>query len=189
MKWLPVPERAEVVRRALPPCRAAVLVDDRRDVAGIAACATPRRRRRRPDAVPGAAVVASPPLSVRPCGTAARCAERSAGEVVGQIARRERRAHRHHPATDIDADRRGNDRALGRNDRTDRRAHAPVDVRHHGHVMMNERQRRHVEELRLRRILERNTVDPRMNRRATLLNDLNHVKLPGRVVGAPGSLL
>ena len=41
----------------------------------------------------------------------------------------------------------------------------------------------------LRCVLERHAVDPGFDRRTALVNDVNHDTAPGRVVGAPGSLL
>ena len=48
---------------------------------------------------------------VRPCGTACSMRRAHRCEIVGQVARRERGAHGHHSAADIDPDRGRNDRA------------------------------------------------------------------------------
>jgi len=52
-----------------------------------------------------------------------------------------------HPAADVDADRRGHDRAQGGDDRADGGAHAEVRVGHQGQVRMDERHRRRPDRL------------------------------------------
>ena len=69
-----------------------------------------------------------------PCSTA----RSRAGEVVGG----ELGADGHHPAADVHADRRRDDRALGRDDRADGRALAQVRVGHQRQVRVDERHRR-----------------------------------------------
>jgi len=49
--------------------------------------------------------------------------------------------------------------------RTDGGAVADVHIGHHRHVLMNERQRRDVEQLTPRHVLDRHAVDPRLDRR------------------------
>ena len=63
-------------------------------------------------------------------------------ERIRQIVRRQRRAHRHHPAADIDADGGGNDRALGRDHGPHGGADAEVNVRHYGDMAVDEGQHR-----------------------------------------------
>ena len=94
------------------------------------------------------------------------------GEVVGQVACRERGAHRHHAAADVHAHRRRHDGGPGGDDRADGGALAQVHVRHHRHVVVNEGERGDVEELAARGVLHRHAGDPRLDRRVARLDDL-----------------
>ena len=99
-------------------------------------------------------------------------AEPQLGEAVRQVAGGERRAHRHHAAADVDADRRRHDRRPGGDDGADGGALAQVHVRHHGDVAMDERQRGDVEQLAARRVLDRHALDPGLDRRVARLDRL-----------------
>jgi|GEM_PF-6252464 len=76
-----------------------------------------------------------------------------------EVVLRERRADGDHAAADVDADGRGGDGALHRDDGPDRRALAVVDVGHDGETPCP-RQRGDVAELLLRRRLDRVDVGP-----------------------------
>ena len=66
------------------------------------------------------------------------------GQVVGQLAGIERQLPGHHPAADVDTDRGRNDCALGRDHRADGGAGAIMTIRHGGHMLVDDRQPRHV---------------------------------------------
>jgi hypothetical protein len=89
-------------------------------------------------------------------------------EVVGQVAGLEAGLDRHHAAADVDADRRGDDRAHGRDDAADRRAHAPVHVGHRGDPAVDEGHARDVLELAQRRVLDRHAAGPALDRHAAV---------------------
>ena len=74
---------------------------------------------------------------------------------VGDVVARQRRLDGDHPAADVDADRRRDDRALCGQHRTDRRAFAVVAVGHHRDVLEDERHRRRVLDLLQRLGLDR----------------------------------
>ena len=103
---------------------------------------------------PGAACRSLPPLSVRPCGTAFSIAVRTPCRLSGRSLALQRGLHRHHAAADVDADRRRDDRALGRDHAADGRADAPMHVRHRRHPLVDERQLRDVAQLLVRRRLD-----------------------------------
>ena len=63
-------------------------------------------------------------------------------QIGAQLVGMELRPHRRHPAPDVHADRRRDDRPEGRDDRTHGRALAQVRVRHQGDVRVDERQQR-----------------------------------------------
>ena len=88
--------------------------------------------------------------------------------------RPQRRRLRHHAAADVDADGRRHDRADRRDHRADGRAHAPVHVRHHRDVAMDERQRGDVQELLARDVLELDAVGPALDRHAAGFADDLH---------------
>ena len=166
MKWLPPPSDAEV-RHALRLADGRVLVLERRQ----SRRRSPLSRERRPTAF-GTPSFQPPLMPMPPCGTAASMPTRSLASAVRQLARRERGAHRHHAAADVDADRRRHDRGLGGDHRADGGALAEVHVRHDGDVVMDERQRRDVEQLAARRVLDGHALDPGLDRRIARLDDL-----------------
>ena len=69
------------------------------------------------------------------------------GGGVGDVGARQRRLDGDHPAADVDADRRRNDRSLGGKHRADRRAFSVVTVGHHRDVLEDERHRGRVLDL------------------------------------------
>ena len=161
MKWLPRAERAEVVRR--------VALADAADGARRSVVEA-RLERRCHDATtppgsvaPRAAVVRAAVVGAAVRDRAPRSPSACGWRSSGSSARGERRAHGHHPAADVDADRRGHDRALRRDDAADGRADAPVDVGHDGDPRAHERQSGDVLELLARRVLERDAADPRLD--------------------------
>ena len=95
-------------------------------------------------------------------------------QAIGQFICRQRSPHRRHAASDIHADGGGNDRPLGGNDAAHRCADAVMNVGHDGDVLMNERERREVDQLLPRGILYRHAIGPRLDRRSTLLNNIVH---------------
>ena len=92
-------------------------------------------------------------------------------EAVRQIVRGERGAHRHHPAADVHANRRRDDRALGRDHRADGRALAVMHVRHHREPLVDERHGCRVEKLPLRALIHRHAARPHLHRRAMFGRD------------------
>ncbi len=87
-------------------------------------------------------------------------------QIVRQVGSSERGTHRHHAATEVDPDGCRNDRTLGRDDRADGRAHAPMDVGHDRDVLMNKRHGGDIVELLTRLILDGHAVDPRLDQPA-----------------------
>jgi hypothetical protein len=81
---------------------------------------------------------------------------------IRQIARRERRTHCRHTATDIDADRARDDCSLRRNHRTNSCALAEMHIRHYGHMSRQDRQRRNVAQLLNRFPLDFDPRGPRL---------------------------
>src|SRR3954470_6749832 len=79
--------------------------------------------------------------------------------LLGKIIRRQGEAPRHHAAADVHADRGRNDRLDGRDHRAHRRADAQMHIRHGGDVVVDDRQRRDVDELLARRRLELAGID------------------------------
>ena len=77
-------------------------------------------------------------------------------------------AHGGHAAPDVDAHRRRDHCAGRRNHRPDRCTHSPVDVRHHRHVLVDERQRGNVFQLLDRVFLDVYAPRPHLDRRAPL---------------------
>ncbi len=94
-----------------------------------------------------------------------------AREAVGQVLDLERQAHRVHAAADVDADRRGDDRAPGGNHRADSRADAGVHVGHRRDVAEHDRQLRHVGELLTRMRLE--VLGKHLDRDAAAFDELS----------------
>ena len=139
MKWLPVPS----VLRWLTFCGApaSVLRDDRVE---RLAQAGPNIEMMRGSILPGAAIVLAPVI-----GTADRHrlldGLADPVPVVGQIACIQRRLNGHHPAANIDPDRRGNDGAPRRNHAAHGRTNPPVHIGHRRHPLVDERQLRNVE--------------------------------------------
>ena len=120
---------------------------------------TSRSELRQRETTESGVILCSPPPPT-PTGILRSISERSFASESGSCVRRQRRLHRHHPATDVDADSGRNDRALGRDHRANGRAASEVDVGHDGEVGVHERQSRHVFELGLRGVLERNALHP-----------------------------
>ncbi len=77
-----------------------------------------------------------------PAGTRASTSGMSAVEVLGQPVRGRVGLDRDHAAADVDADRGGDDRTVGRDDRPDGRALADVGVGHERDVPLDEREPR-----------------------------------------------
>ena len=69
------------------------------------------------------------------------------GRRVRDVVARQRRLHGNHPAADVDADRRGDDRSFGGQHGTDRRPFSVVTIGHDGDVLEDERHRRRVFDL------------------------------------------
>ena len=84
-------------------------------------------------------------------------------QVVGQIARGQRRALRRHAATDVDTDGGGGDRALHRHDRAHGRTLAEVHVGHDRDVREAPRQGGDVLELRERGRLDLLDARPQLD--------------------------
>jgi hypothetical protein len=89
-------------------------------------------------------------------------------EAVGQVARGQRGLHRGHTAADVDADRRRDDRADGRDHAADGRADPEVHVGHRRDPAVHERHAREVAELRDRLGLDRHAERPALDRHAAL---------------------
>ncbi len=85
------------------------------------------------------------------------------GEIVWQISGLEVGSDGHHAAANVDTDRRRNDRSAGGNDATDRGSLTEVNVWHDREVRPNYGKLGDVLELKLRLLLNRNTVDPRLD--------------------------
>jgi len=75
----------------------------------------------------------------------------------------------HHSTADINADSCWHDRALGRNDRADRRAHSPMNIGHDGDMLKDEGQRGDIPQLLAGLVFNRNTTRPCLNRDAAHL--------------------
>ena len=101
------------------------------------------------------------------------------GQAVREIAGRERRAHGHHAATDVDSDGGRNDGAVGQDHRTHGRALAPVHVGHHRDMVVNERKRRNVEKLPLRTLLHGNAFGPREDGHIARFDTIKHLQSSG----------
>src|SRR5262245_3090533 len=131
------------------------------------------RRRRR--ILPGTLVAAARRAPVRHRALDRRT---DLAQGVREIARGQRGLDRRHPAPDVHADRRRNDRANGRDDAADGGPDAPVDVRHRRHPAAHARQARHVVQLLRRRVFQADAADPRLDRHAAL--DLDRLVRPFR---------
>ena len=92
-------------------------------------------------------------------------------QILGEIAGGQLGLHGHHAAADVHADGRRDDRALGRDHAADRSADAPVDVRHGGDPLENERQLRHVEQLLARLRFQRHSLGPGLDGHTLFGND------------------
>jgi hypothetical protein len=83
---------------------------------------------------------------------------------VGQVLGLQGGLGGHHPAADVDADRRRDDRPFGRDHRTDGGAEAKVHVGHHGHPRANEGEAGGVVELAQGAFVDRHSVGPTFDR-------------------------
>ena len=165
MKWLPPPSEPRCV--TLCASRMAGCLSS----SVCSPSASPLSAKRRATAF-GTPSFQPPLMPMPPCGTAASMPTRSAGRLSGRSLGRQRGAHRHHAAADVDADRCRHDRRLGGDHRADGGALAEVHVRHDGDVVMDEGQRGDVEQLAARRVLDGHALDPGLDRRIARLDDL-----------------
>src|ERR1700760_3606262 len=94
-------------------------------------------------------------------------------QVIGHIRRRESRSDGHHAAPDIHTYGSRNDCALGGNHGAYGGTHAPMDIRHYGHVLIYERHRGNIAKLLQRLFLEWNSFGPHANQLlATLVENV-----------------
>ena len=84
-------------------------------------------------------------------------------EVVGQVDAVSVVLDRHHSATDVDSDRRRDDRSARGDDASDGCADTRVDIRHDSDPLVDEREARDVAKLTLGLGLERDPTGPRLN--------------------------
>src|SRR6266496_1716386 len=94
-----------------------------------------------------------------------------AREAVGKLLRLEGESHGVYAASNVHADRRGDDRAPGRNDRAHGRADSGMHVGHRRDVAEHDRQLRHVGELLPRMSLD--VVGENLDRHAPAFDDLS----------------
>ena len=87
-------------------------------------------------------------------------------QVVGEIARIETGLDRHHAATNIHANCRGNNGAFGRDHASDSRTNAPMNVWHRGDPLEHERELRRIQELLPRGIFDGHALGPGFDRHA-----------------------
>ena len=98
---------------------------------------------------------AMPALWARSCGSVSLALDASPNRSRGNVATRQRCAHRNHPAADIDTDRGGDDRAVGGEHGSDGCALAVVTIRHDSDMLEHERHARRVHDLLLRFVFDR----------------------------------
>jgi len=87
-------------------------------------------------------------------------------QVVGQVGSCKAGPHRRHPASDVNPDRGGDNRAPGWNHGADGRADTHVNVGHRGDPAEDKRQRRGITQLLLRLRFEGDALNPGPNRHA-----------------------
>jgi hypothetical protein len=87
-------------------------------------------------------------------------------QIVGQVGGVQRRARGDHPAADVHAHRRRDDRAARRDDAAYRRALAEMYIRHHRQMAEDERQARGIDQLLTRFLLDRHAFGPHLDRRS-----------------------
>src|SRR6266851_1071427 len=166
------PERAEMVRRPLAGTLQLRMLADDQFQAGdeivptivAAERAMGRLRNVAPGATIGGATVICAAMRHRGLDRGA-----DAGEAVRQIAGAELGPRRHHPAANIDADRRRHDGAKRRNDAAHRRAHAPMYVRHRRNMVIDERERGDIAQLLHCLVFDGHVTRPHLERRAARL--------------------
>src|SRR5262245_25764047 len=98
------------------------------------------------DVVPGALVSFAAMIGASVWNGLLDCAA-DVPQIVRQMACIQSRLHSHHPATNIDPHSCWNDRAFGWDDTADGRANSPMDIRHRGNPLIDDRQMGNVQEL------------------------------------------